>query len=96
MIASCSAPTVKWPADCVDVVYHDVIAGSRESRGHYYDAPFIYRILKSLFPLEQYIFIATASVVKDAVDTSDCQGLREQWYYCRFYVRRTIVIYNTK
>ena len=31
-------------------------------------------------------FIATPSVVKDAADDPDCQGLREQWYYLRFYV----------
>ena len=31
-----------------------------------------------------------ASVVKDAADDPDCQGLREQWYYLRFYVRRTM------
>ena len=36
----------------------------------------------------QYIFIAT--VFKYAVDTPDCQGLREQWYYLWFYVRRTV------
>ena len=39
---------------------------------------------------EQCIFIATASVVKDAADDPDCQGLREQWYYLRFYVGRTM------
>ena len=32
----------------------------------------------------------TASVAKDAADDSDCQGLREQWYYLQFYVRRTM------
>ena len=73
-------PTAKRPADHVDVVYRDVIAGSRESRGHHYDAPFIYRILKSLLPQNNAFFIATASVVKDALDTTDCERLREQWY----------------
>ena len=47
-LAGRSAPTAKLPTDHVDVVYHDVIAGSRESRGHHYDTPFIYRILKSI------------------------------------------------
>ena len=89
-LADRSAPRTKRPADHVDVVYRDVIAGSRESRGHHHDGPFIYRILKSLLPQNNTFFIATASVVKDAVDTSDCQGLREQWYYLRFYVRRTM------
>ena len=49
-LAGRSAPTAKLPADHVDVVYRDVIAGSRESHGHHYDALFIYRILKSLLP----------------------------------------------
>ena len=89
-LADRSAPTAKRPADHVDVVYRDVIAGSRESHGHHYDAPFIYRILKSLLPQNNTFFIATASVVKDAVDTPNCQGLREQWFYLRFYVRRTM------
>ena len=48
----------------------------------------IHRILKSLLPQNNTIFIATVSVVKD--DNPDCQGLREQWYYLRFYVRRTM------
>ena len=78
------------PRSYVDVVYRDVIAGSRESRGHHYDALFIYRILKSLLPQNNTFFIATASVVKDAVDSPDCQGFREQWYYLRFHVRRTM------
>ena len=82
--------TAKRPADHVDVVYRDVIAGSRKSRGHHYDAPFIYRILKSLLPQNNTFFIATPSVVKDALDTTDCERLREQWYYLRFYVRRTM------
>ena len=51
---------------------------------------FIYRILKSLLPQNNAFFIATASVVEDAVDSPDCQGFREQWYYLRFYVRRTM------
>ena len=34
----------------VDVVYRDVITGSRESRDHHYDARPIHRILKSLLP----------------------------------------------
>ena len=42
-----------------------------------YDAPFIYRILKCLLPQNNSFFIATASVVKDAADDPDCQGLRE-------------------
>ena len=50
----------------------------------------IHRILKSLLPQNNTYFIATASVVKDAADDLDCQGLREQWYYLRFYVRRTM------
>ena len=83
-------PTAKRPADHVDVVYRDVIAVSRESRGHHYDAPFIYRILKSLLPQNNTFFIVTASVVKDALDTTDCERLREQWYYLRLYVRRTM------
>ena len=29
-------------------------------------------------------------VVKDAADDPDCQGLGEQWYYLRFYMRRTM------
>ena len=74
----------------VDVVYRDVITGSRESRDHHYDARLIHRILKSLLPQNNRFFIATASVVKDAADNPDCQGLREQWYYLRFYVRRTM------
>ena len=67
---------------------------SLESRGHHYGAPydasFIYPNLKYLLPQNNTFFIATMSVVKDAVDTRDCQGLREQWYYLRFYVRRTM------
>ena len=50
----------------------------------------IHRILKSLLPQNNTFFIATASVVKDAADNPDCQGLREQWYYLQFYVRRTM------
>ena len=50
----------------------------------------IHRFLKSLLPQNNTFFIATASVVKDAADDPDCQGLREQWYYLRFYVRRTM------
>ena len=61
-----------------DVFYRDVITGSRESRDHHYDAPFIRRILKSLLPQNNTFFIATTSVVKDAADNPDCQGLREQ------------------
>ena len=74
----------------VDVVYHYVIIGSRESRDHHYDARLIHRIMKSLLPQNNTFFIATASVVKDAADNPDCQGLREQWYYLWFYVRRTM------
>ena len=74
----------------VDVVYRDVITGSRESRDHHFDARLIHRILKSLLPQNNTFFIATASVPKDAADNPDCQGLREQWYYLRFYVRRTM------
>ena len=74
----------------VDVVYRDVITGSRESRDHHYDARLIHRILKSLLPQNNTFFIATASVVKDAADNPDCQGLREQWYYLWFYMRRTM------
>ena len=74
----------------VEVVYRDVITGSRESRDHHYDARLIHRILKSLLPQNNTVFIATASVVKDAADNPDCQGLREQWYYLWFYVRRTM------
>ena len=73
-----------------DVVYRDVITGSHESRDHHYDAPLIHWILKSLLPQNNTFFIATASVVKDAADNPDCQALREQWYYLRFYVRRTM------
>ena len=51
----------------------------------------IHRILKSLLPQNNTFFIATASIVKDAEDDPDCQGLREQWYYLRFYVRRTML-----
>ena len=46
--------------------------------------------LPNLLPQNSTFFIATASVVKDAVDTPNCQGLREQWFYLRFYVRRTM------
>ena len=74
----------------VDVVYRDVITGSRESRDHHYDARLIHRILKSLLPQNNTFFMATPSVVKDAADNPDCQGLREQWYYLWFYVRRTM------
>ena len=61
-----------------DVVYRDVITGSRESRDHHYDARLIHRILKSLLPQNNTFFIATASVVKDTADNPDCQGLRER------------------
>ena len=84
------ASTAKPPVHRVDVVYRDVITGSRESRDHHYDAPLIHRILKSLLTQNNKFYIATASVVKDAADNPDCQGLREQWYYLRFYVRRTM------
>ena len=84
------ASTAKPPVHRVDVAYRDVITGSRESRDHHYDAPLIYRILKSLLSQNNTFFIATASVVKNAADDPDCQGLREQWYYLRFYVRRTM------
>ena len=50
----------------------------------------IHRILKSLLPQNNTFFIATLSVVKDAADDPDCQELKEQWYYLRFYVRRTM------
>ena len=73
-----------------DVVYRDVITGSCESRDHHYDARLIHRILKYLLPQNNTFFIATASVVKDTADNPDCQGLREQWYYLLFYVRRTM------
>ena len=72
------------------VVYRDVITGSHESRVHHYDRSLIHRILKSLLPQNNTFFIATASVVKDAADDPDCQRLRGQWYYLRFYVRRTM------
>ena len=72
------------------VVYRDVITGSRESRVHHYDRSLIHRILKSLLPQNNTFFIATASVAKDAADDPDCQRLRGQWYYLRFYVRRTM------
>ena len=49
----------------------------------------IHRILKSLLPQNNTFFIATVSVVKDAANDPDCQELREQWYYLRFYVRLT-------
>ena len=62
----------------VDVVYRDIITGSRESRDHHYDARLIHRILKSLLPQNNTFFIATASVVKDTADNPDCQGLRER------------------
>ena len=73
-----------------DVVYSDVITGPRESRDHHYDAPLIHRILKPLLPHNKTFFIATASVVKDAADNPDCQGLREQWCSLQFYVGRTM------
>ena len=73
-----------------DVVYRDLITGSRESRVHHFDARLIHRILKSLLPQNNTFFIATASVVKDAADNPDCQESREQWYYLRFYMRRTM------
>ena len=50
------------------------------------------RILKCLLSQNNTFFKATASVVKDAADDPDCQGLREQWYYFRFYVRQHILI----
>ena len=50
----------------------------------------ILRILKTLLPQNNTFFMATASVVKDAADDPDCQGSREQWYYLRFYMRRTM------
>ena len=75
-------PPAKRPADHVDVVYRDVIAGSRESRGHHYDAPFIYRILKSLLPRNNTFFIATASVVKDALDTTDMRDWENNGTIC--------------
>ena len=49
----------------------------------------IHRILKSLLPQNNTFFIATVSVVKDAANDPDCQELRQQWYYLRFYVRLT-------
>ena len=45
----------------------------------------IHRILLSLLPQNNTFFIATSNVDKDAADYADCQGLREQWYYLRFY-----------
>ena len=89
-LPGCFASTAKPPVHRVDVVYRDVITGSRESRDHHYDAPLIHRILKSLLLQNNTFFIATASVVKDAADNPDCQGLRGQWYYLRLYVRRTM------
>ena len=59
-----------------DVVYHDVITGSHQSHDHHYDAPLIHKILKYSLPQKNIFFIATASVVKDAADNPDCQGLR--------------------
>ena len=56
-----------------DVVYRDIVTGSRESRDHHYDAPLIHWILKSLLPQNNAFFIGTASVVKDAADNPDCQ-----------------------
>ena len=74
--------------DCrFGAVYRDVITGSRESRVHHYDESLIYRTLKSLLPRNNTFFIATASVVKNAADDPDCQGLREHWYYLLFYVQ---------
>ena len=61
-----------------------------EQAGNNYDASLIYRILKSLLPQNNAFFIAMASVIMDATDNPDCQGLREQWYYLRFFVRRTM------
>ena len=58
-------------------VFRNVITRSRESRGHHYDAPFIFRVKKSLLPPNNAVFIATAIVVKDAADTPDDQGLGE-------------------
>ena len=74
----------------LDVVYRDVITGSRESRDHHHDAPLLHRVLKSLLPQNNTFFIATANVVKDAANDPDCQGLMEQWYYLQFYVHRTM------
>ena len=72
------------------VVYRDVITGSRESRVHHYDSPSFTEFWNLYCPRTIHFFIATASVVKDAADDPDCQGLREQWYYLRFYVRCTM------
>ena len=79
---------------CRKIAVLSLIRSQRQlaCEGLYYDAGLIHRILKSLPPQNNTFFIATASVVKDAADNPDChsQGLREQWYYLRFYVRRTM------
>ena len=77
--------------DCrFGIVHRDVITGSRESRDHHYDAPLIHWIMKSFLPQNNTFFIAKASAIKDPADNPDCQGLREQWYYLRFYVCRVM------
>ena len=66
------ASTAKRPAHGSDGVYRVVITGSRELRDHHYDAALIYRILKSLLPQNNTLFIATTTVVKDAANDPDC------------------------
>ena len=38
----------------VDVVYRDVISRSRDSRDHHYDVPLIFRVKKSLLPVNNF------------------------------------------
>ena len=67
------------PVHCVDVVYRDVITRSHDSRDHHHDAPLIFRVKKSLLPVNNTFFIATVSVVKDAADNPDWQWLGDIW-----------------
>ena len=67
------------PVHRVDVVDRDVITRSLDSHDHHYDVPLIFRVKKSLLPVNNAFIIATAIVVKDAADTPDCQGLGNFW-----------------
>ena len=66
----------------------------RESCDHQYDAPLMFQGKKSLLSPNNAFFIGTASVVKRAADTPDCQRLGEQWHYLFFYVRPHDAAYN--
>ena len=44
------------PIHRADVVHRDVITRSRDSRDHHYDVPIIFRVKKSLFPVNNAFF----------------------------------------